>query len=101
MQITIQKQIGKANLTFVVEEDKTIDALVRASTFTTIPDKCGKCKGVDVTLEANKADKFTYIKVKCLNTQCRATSTMGSYQDGTGHFWKPFEIYNKTDELPV
>lgn len=97
MKIVIQKQIGKANLTFNVEQEKPIDALVLASSFTTMPDKCGKCGGQDVELVSNKADKFTYVKMACQNAKCRATSTMGTYQDGSGFFWKAFEIFQRED----
>lgn len=102
MQITINKQIGKANLTFVVDDGDAEKALVQATAFTTIPDKCGLCQGVDVVLESNKAQgKYTYIKVRCQKVGCKATSTMGKYEDKSGFFWKAFEIYNRADDLLV
>lgn len=91
MKINITKKIGKATLVVDVEGDKEIDALTRASTFTTMPDTCGLCHSDNVELVSNKADKFSYIKVKCLD--CGAASTMGQYQDNTGCFWKQFEKY--------
>lgn len=93
MKIQITKTIGKATLNVEVDADKDIDALVKASTITTIPDSCGLCKSSEVELTANKADAYTFIKVKCL--KCSATSTMGQYKDGTGGFWKEFEIFKK------
>lgn len=93
LKIVITKKIGKATLVAEVEEPKEIDALVRASGMTTMPDKCTLCQNEDVELTSNKADKFTYAKVRC--RKCGATSTMGLYQDGGGVFWKEFEKYQK------
>jgi len=93
MKITINKQIGKSKLVFETEGNKAIDALVAATAFTTMPDRCTKCGGDDVVLDSNKADNYTFIKVRCQNSSCRATSTMGTYKDQSGHFWKDFEIF--------
>lgn len=94
MKIKITKTIGKAKLEVDMEGKDAEEALVHASGITTMPDKCGLCKSEDVELISNKAqEKYTYIKIRCLI--CTATSTMGKYQDNSGIFWKPFEIFKK------
>ncbi|MEK6881240.1 MAG: hypothetical protein AABY22_16585 [Nanoarchaeota archaeon] len=96
MKIIVNKQIGKSSLEVEVEGAEEMDALVRASSITTMPDKCGLCSSDDVQLTSNKAqEKYTYVKVRCLNPKCGASSTMGLYQDKSGAYWKPFEIYKK------
>lgn len=91
MKISVQKIIGRATLNVEVEGEKDVEALTKACTITAIPDTCGLCESTDVELVANKADAYTFIKVKCLS--CTATSTMGQYKDGIGGFWKPFSIF--------
>lgn len=94
MKITVTKIIGRSTLVAEVEGEKEIDTLVKASGMTTMPDVCSLCQSNNVELTSNKAqDKYTYVKVRCL--KCTATSTMGVYQDGSGVFWKPFEVYQK------
>lgn len=98
MKIIIEKNIGKSKLSVEVEGEKDIDALVKASTITSMPDHCTLCKSDQgVELVANKAESFTFIKVRCQNPKCRATSTMGQYKDNSGGFWKEFEIYNPSE----
>ena len=98
MKIIINKTIGTANLQVEVEGKTEDEAFSQASGITTIPNKCSLCKSVNVELSTSKATThdgkpLTYIKVRCLD--CTATSTAGKYQDGTGIFWKAFEIYKK------
>lgn len=80
-----------SNLTFEVEAEKELDALAKASFYTTAPDKCGVCGSTEVMLESNKAESFTFVKIRC--TKCRATANMGQFKDGSGGFWKRFEAY--------
>ena len=100
MKIQIVKTIGKSTLEVEVEGKDAKEALVRASGITTIPDYCSLCKSTEVELASNKASKdgkpLTYIKVRC--SKCTATSTMGEYQDGSGVYWKSFEIFKKDQE---
>ena len=105
MKIIIEKNIGKSKLSVEVEGEKDIDALVKASTITSMPDHCTLCKSDQgVELVANKAESFTFIKVRCQNPKCRATSTMGQYKDNSGGFWKLWAAlleernYSKTQE---
>lgn len=93
MKITVTKIVGKSTLVSEVEGDKELDALVRASLCTSMPDKCGLCNSEDVQLISNKAGTYSYAKIRCM--KCTATSTMGQYQDGVSGFWKDFEIYKK------
>lgn len=93
MKALIEKTIGKSKLTFEVEGAKELDMLTRVSGFTAMPDVCSLCKSTDVELISNKADTYSFVKVKC--NKCTATSTMGQYKDESGVFWKEFEIYQK------
>jgi hypothetical protein len=101
VKINITKKIGKAQLAVQVEGDKEVDTLLRASAFTTMPDRCGLCQSDEVQLDANKAEGFTFIKVRCL--KCNATSSMGQYKDGTGCFWNRFEKFERknTQQSPA
>lgn len=98
MKVIITKTIGQSELVFEFEEDKTDDALSRAAIFATIPDKCGICGSANVMLDSNKGRSekgvFTFQKVKCLESNCRAASTLGKNTDGVGFYWKKFEIYS-------
>lgn len=80
-----------SNLTFEVEAEKEIDALSKASFYTTAPDKCDLCGSTDVILDSNKAEGYTFVKIKCL--KCNARANMGQFKDGSGGFWKDFEKY--------
>lgn len=101
MEIQVKKTLGNSEMTFTIEEKDTKDALALASFFTQ-PDYCGLCKSrngdtrYSVVWDSNKAQTddgtFTYIKRKCLNPNCLATSTMGEYKGG-GYFWKKWEIW--------
>ena len=96
MKINITKKIGKATLTFQVEGEKEVDAMFKAAGFATIPEKCGLCGSEDVVLDANKAEEYLFVKVKCL--KCGGRSQMGQLKGNIGIFWKPFEKYEKGGE---
>lgn len=91
MKIQITKIVGASTLTFEVEGEKEIDALSKAAAFTTMPDQCGMCQSKNVALDSNKAESFTFVKIRCLD--CRARSQMGQFRDGSGIFFKKWEIY--------
>jgi hypothetical protein len=99
MKVLITKTIGMSSLTFEVEAEKELDALAKASFYTTAPDKCGSCGSTDVMLESNKAESFTFVKIRC--NKCRATANMGQFKDGSGGFWKKFEAYVPTEGKPT
>lgn len=91
MKINITKAIGKATLTFQVEGEKEVDTLARASFYTTMPDICSLCKSTDLELDSNRAQGFTFVKIKCL--KCNGRANLGQFKDGTGCFWKSFSLY--------
>lgn len=104
MKIQITKLIGKSTLTIEVEEPKAVDALASAAFYANTPDKCSVCNGTEVVLDTNKAEGFTFVKIRCLNTDCRATANLGQYKDGSGLFWRKFEKYEgnaKASTTPV
>lgn len=96
MIIKIQKKIGKSTLSFEVEGEKEIDTLAKASAFTTMPDRCELCQSENVVLDSNKAEGFTFVKIKCLD--CNARSQMGQFKDGSGIFFKKWEKYQRPEE---
>ncbi len=91
MKAQITKKVGKVTFTFIVEEEKEVDALAKAAFYATTPDKCTLCKSENVSLEMNKAQDFTFVKVRCLD--CRAQANLGQFKDGSGCFWKDFKEY--------
>lgn len=91
MKVAITKKLGKSTFTFQVEEEKEVDALAKAAFYATTPDKCTLCGSENVSLEMNKAESFTFVKVRCLD--CRAQANLGQYKDGSGCFWKEFKEY--------
>lgn len=97
MQITVKKNIGKSQLEVVCDGKDDKESIALALLFTQ-PDVCGLCHQTNIIWDSNKAKSdsgsFTYIKRKCLG--CNATSTLGSYQDGNGYFWKQWELYQPT-----
>jgi len=103
MEIKVNKQIGGATVQFGIDE-KDDDVALSLVAFLTEPDFCFLCKETKLKWEVNKAKtdtgNFTYIKRRCLNPNCRATSTMGKYKDG-GYFWKNWEIYQKNAPVNI
>ncbi len=101
MNIKITKVYGTAKLEFTIDAPDTKSALFKAATFTG-NDICGKCNGTDVCLDGNKAQTdqgtFYYVRRRCMNTQCNATSTLGEMKGGEGYFWKGWEIYVKNSQ---
>lgn len=96
MKVQIEKKVGSAVLKVEVEGEKEVDALFKAAGFTTMPEICSLCKSIDIVLDGNKAKGYTFVKIKCL--KCGGRSQMGQLKDGSGIFWKPFEVYKKEDE---
>uniref|UniRef100_A0A6M3LE97 Uncharacterized protein n=1 Tax=viral metagenome TaxID=1070528 RepID=A0A6M3LE97_9ZZZZ len=102
MKIKLTKLIG--NSTLEVESDKQDikSALAEVLLFTQ-PDICGKCGSDKIEFITNKAvtdeGTFIYVKRRCLNEICKATSTMGEYKGG-GQFWKAWEIYQPNADTP-
>lgn len=97
MKISIKKQIGNSEIIFQIDKDKDKEALSMAGFLSETPTICSICKSKNISLSANKADGYTFIKVKC---ECGATAQMGEYKDG-GFFWKKFEIYQKKDNQQI
>jgi hypothetical protein len=95
MKIHIKKQIGKALISFEVEEAKQKDSLFTAGVLASTPTKCDICGSQDVSLSGNKAKGFTFVKVVC--NKCGAKSDLGEYKDG-GFYWKAFEQYQTKDQ---
>jgi len=93
MKIAVSKQIGKSKITFEAEKEKQIDTLAEAAFYASTPDKCSLCNSTDVELFSNRAEGYTFVKIRCLNPDCRATAQCGQYKDGSGCFWKKFEKY--------
>lgn len=91
MKVQVKKTVGTSVLEIECEGEKAIDALAAASQFTTIPEECSICQSRELMLDSNKAESFTFVKIKCL--KCNARSNAGQFKDGSGIFWKPFEKY--------
>lgn len=99
-KISITKKVGKSNFTFWVDEEDFREALAAASFYAGTPDKCGICGNEEVTLDSNRTTEgYLYVKVRCLDEKCKATSTLGIYKDNKGGFWKKFEKYQPTDKV--
>ena len=93
-KISVNKKIGKSNFTFWVDDEDFREALAEASFYAGTPDKCGLCGEDNVTLDSNRTQEgYLYVKVRCLNPDCKAASTLGVYKDNKGGFWKQFEKY--------
>ena len=99
-KISIAKKVGISTFTFWVEEEDFREALASASFYAGTPDRCGVCEGEDVTLDSNRTTEgYLYVKVRCLDEKCKATSTLGIYKDNKGGFWKKFEKYEPKDKV--
>ena len=81
-----------------VEGEKPKDVLFTAINMVSYPKKCEEC-GNDKEFEP-RADKDQdgnkYIKIVCM--KCGAQSNMGTYKDGSGHFWKKFENWKTASQ---
>ena len=98
MNFTVKKKIGKSELIVNFDAAKTKEGLANAAFFATTPDKCGICGSDNITLDHNTTEEgYLYVKIRCLNPECRATSTLGTYKDDKGYFWKKFEKYIPKD----
>ena len=94
MKIKVKKVIGDSSLEFEVDEPKPLDALGVAGFLCETPNICTVCGSNEVRLSMNKADGYTFVKVKC---KCGASAQLGQYNDG-GYFWKRFEMYVPNDK---
>ena len=93
MKIKVQKKYLDTVFSIEVEGKDLKEALLKASIFTQ-RDVCLKCQNENISLEGSKTQEgHIYIKRRCTNEDCTATSTLGTYRDGTGHFWKGWEIF--------
>ena len=100
MQVKVSKKYLDTVVSIEFDEKKLTDALLQVSLFT-CKDVCGKCQNTEIALEGNKTqESYIYIKRRCMNPQCRATSTLGTYKDGSGHFWKSWEIFVPNSTMP-
>lgn len=103
MKILANKKLSNGNeMTIEIDDRDEKVALGKAITLLQ-KDVCDCCGATDIDYFCNKAtdDKggtFLYIKRKCLNKECNATSTLGEYQGGLGYFWKKFEVYNPNQQ---
>jgi hypothetical protein len=100
-KISIKKKVGKTEFTFWVdvEGDDARESLAAAALYANMPEECGVCGKDNVTLESNRTQEgYLYVKVRCLEEGCRATSTLGIYKEGKGGFWKKFEKYEPDAE---
>ena len=100
MKVQVHKVIGNNKLVIDIDEREDKVALAKAAVFSE-PDICFLCKGTEIYLVSNKADvdgkAFMYIKRKCANPKCNATSTLGENTGGMGYFWKKWEIYTRPE----
>jgi hypothetical protein len=94
MKISITKKVGNTSLVFQVDETKDIDALFQAGSIASMPTVCGHCESEDVRFTSNKAEGYTFVKVRC--NKCNYSANVGQYKDG-GFFWKEFEAYVPKD----
>lgn len=91
MQIKIKRKIGDSELEFSIDEKEDISALVKASSITSIPNRCSLCLSDQIHLSSNRTKEgFIFIKIIC--DKCFAQSNMGQYKTG-GIFWKKFDKY--------
>jgi hypothetical protein len=97
--LKINKKIGLNTVEIEIDEKTPKDEIAKMCFWLT-PDYCFLCKGQNIVWETNTAKtadgSFTYIKRKCINPACKASSTMGEYKAG-GYFWKNWEIYKPKD----
>lgn len=64
--------------------------------------KCDVCDNMDpkaFRLFTNETDEgYKYVKIICTSNDCKATSTLGTFKDNKGFFWKKFEKYEGKEE---
>ena len=97
--ITIKKSYMGTELTIQVEGKDMKEELMKASIFTH-KDKCFLCGCEELELDANKTGEgHVYIKRKCTNQECKAASNLGTYKDGSGHFWNKWEIWSPSGDF--
>lgn len=98
-KISVSKKIGKSTIQIIGDSGETIkEVLAQGASIATMPDKCSICDGDDLTLDSNRTQEgYLYVKIRCLNEECKAQATAGEYKDGSGVFWKEFEKYEPRD----
>lgn len=95
--IKVRRNINNQTVEFDVDEKDFKEAMALAITIC-VQDYCDNCKNRSgIVWQTNRAESkkdgkmYTYVKRRCL--KCFAESTLGSYADGRGYFWKRFEVY--------
>ncbi len=93
MKIKVKKKYLDTELEMVIDSDDTKKSLLKASIFT-CKDVCFLCNGTDISLVGKKTGEgHIYISRKCTDIKCGAESNLGSFKDGSGHFWKEWSIW--------
>lgn len=66
-------------------------------------DHCGNTDRDSFRLFCNKTDDgFKYVKIICYGQEgeCKASSTLGTFKDNKGYFWKKFEKFEGKTTSP-
>lgn len=90
MKIKIARKIGKTKYIFEVEDANGFNCLMKASVFSSMPERCSLCGNEEIHLTSNKAKGYQFVKMIC--PKCNARAQLGQYKDG-GYYWKGWENY--------
>jgi hypothetical protein len=94
MQIKVTKKMGNSVVEFKTDKPME-DAMLELDAFMK-KDVCN-CGSTDIIFDTRKVNAkdgsgtFVYVKRRCM--KCNQTSTLGKLKDGSGYFWKEWELY--------
>lgn len=95
MKITISKVVGNKKYMFEVEKPDFNEAYKEAAMVDMLPTKCDACGSDDLFITFKKPQGFNYPGIHC--RKCTAESQIQGKKDGSAHFMKRMEPYQKPD----
>ncbi len=101
MDITVTKRINPTTqITIKFDGERDLkEAVLKATPFMQLSEKCGCCGSDDITLQARPThnSEFTYLEMTC--RKCHAQQSFGEYKTPKGAFFlKPWKKYIPKEE---
>jgi len=95
MRITITKVIGNKKYLFEVDKPDFNETYKEAAMVDMLPTKCDACGSDDLYLTFKKPQGYNYPGIHC--RKCTAESQIQGKKDGSAHFMKKMEVYQKQE----
>ena len=95
MKAIVNMPFGKVE----IEDADAKEAINQALSIGSYPRKCSLCES-KVFMRSNRTTEgHLYVKMQCVNPECKATANLGTLKENKGYFWhREFEIYTPKEK---